>query len=86
MLFLAGCADVSPQPGSLLDMRQQAELQLARTCYKELSMANPWKTTYYNVGGGVLVDERTYCRVMAHQAINARSKAIKSSLATNRRQ
>ena len=74
LLFCAGFASSSPQPGSLQDLMQHQQVKLAKSCYKALT-ANPWKKTYYNVRG-VLVDERIYCNARAHQLVHARPAAV----------
>ena len=70
LLVCASCAANGPQPGSLNYVMQQQQRQLARDCERSLT-SGPWKDTYYNVRG-VLVDERTYCKVLAGALINAR--------------
>ena len=74
LLFCAGCASSSPQPGSLQYMMQQQQVKLAKSCYKALTV-NPRNKTYYNVGG-VLVDEWGYCNARAHQLVHARPAAL----------
>ena len=54
---------------------QQQQVEIAKSCYKELT-ANPWKKTYYNIGGSLLVDERTYCKVIANKLVHARPEAM----------
>jgi len=74
LLFCVGCSSGGYQPGSLQYIMQQQEVKMAKSCYKALTH-NPWKETYYNVGG-VLVDERTYCSVVAHRLVHARPAAM----------
>jgi len=74
LIFCVGCASGGYQPGSLQHTLQQQEVKIAKSCYKALT-DNPWKETYYNVGG-VLVNERTYCNVVARQLMYARPAAM----------
>ena len=76
LLFCVGCASSGPQPGSLEYTLREQQAKMAKSCYKALT-ANPWKKTYYNVGG-VLVDERNYCRAKARLLVNARPSRSKS--------
>ena len=69
ILFCTGCA-AGPEPGSLQYIMKQQEIQLAEACEDNFKV-DPWKKTYYNVGG-VLVDERNYCRAKARLLVNAR--------------
>ncbi len=78
MLCCAGCAASGPEPGSLKYIMQQQRIELAHACYETLT-SNPWKKTYYNVGG-VLVDERNYCDIWAHQLVDGTPGARRSSV------
>lgn len=74
LLFCAGCASFTPdpgEPGTLRFMQEQQWKELAAGCYAELTR-DPFMKTYYNVGG-VLVDERSYCRIRARLAVQAMS-------------
>jgi hypothetical protein len=66
---LSACATTKPQSGSLKFLKQQQQQELARSCYQTLTR-NPWKKTYYYVGGA-LVNEKTYCHLKAQQAVQA---------------
>ena len=69
VLTLSACATSKPQSGSLEFLKQQQQRELATSCYRALTR-NPWKKTYYYVGGAP-VNEKTYCNLLAHQAVQA---------------
>ena len=66
---LSACASSKPQPGSLEFLKLRSQQDLASSCYEALTR-NPWKKTYYSVGGA-LVDERVYCNLKAQHAVKA---------------